>query len=112
VSLTALNLASLDAYVVNIRASYYDETREQIDKLWALNIRKIAVIYQDDAFGKAVLDGVKLALTETQHSAPAALGTFARNTLDIDAGIGEVMPSRPQAVIVVGPYAPVATIIK
>src|SRR5579864_8435480 len=48
--------------IINVRASYYDETREQVDKLWEVNVRKIAVIYQDDPFGKAVLDGVKLAL--------------------------------------------------
>jgi len=50
-------------YVVNVRASYYDEAREQVDNLWnALGMRKIAVFYQDDAFGVAVLEGVKLAL--------------------------------------------------
>jgi branched-chain amino acid transport system substrate-binding protein len=44
--------------IINVRASYYDETREQVDKLWEVNIHKIAVIYQDDPFGKAVLEGV------------------------------------------------------
>src|SRR5262252_6869531 len=52
----------LKRYVINVRASYYDETREQVDKLWDINIRKIGVLYQDDAFGKTVLDGVQLAL--------------------------------------------------
>ena len=98
-------------YVINVRASYYVETREQIDQLWALNIRKIGVIYQNDAFGKTVLDGVKLAL-QKHNSAPVALGTFERNTVNIDAGLKEVMAASPQAVVVVGPYAPVAAIIK
>jgi len=98
-------------YVINVRASYYDETREQIDKLWDINLRKIGVIYQDDAFGKTVLDGVKLAL-QKHGSAPAAQGTFARNTLDIDDGLRSVMAERPQAVVVVGPYSPVAAVVK
>lgn len=98
--------------VINVRASYYDETREQVDRLWEdLDIRKIGVIYQDDAFGKAVLDGVKLAL-EKHHSAPAALGTFQRNTLDVASGMKAVLAEHPQAVILVGPYAPVAEIVK
>ena len=101
----------LKHYVVNVRASYYDETREQIDKLWDVNIRKIAVIYQDDAFGKTVLDGVKLAL-QKHNSAPAGIGTFTRNTLDVDEGIKSAMATRPQGVVVVGPYAPVAAIVK
>src|SRR5271169_6592595 len=97
--------------VINVRASYYDETREQVDKLWEANVHKIGVIYQDDAFGKALLDGVKLAL-QKHNSTPAALGTFERNTLDVDAGLRDVMAARPQAVVVVGPYAPVAAIVK
>jgi branched-chain amino acid transport system substrate-binding protein len=101
----------LKHYVINVRASYYDETREQIDKLWEANLRKIGVIYQDDAFGKTVLDGVKLAL-QKHNSVPVALGTFARNTLDISDGHKAVMSARPQAVVVVGPYSPVAAVVK
>jgi len=101
----------LKHYVINVRASYYDETREQVDKLWDAKVRKIGVIYQDDAFGKAVLDGVRLAL-QRHNSTPAGLGTFVRNTLDIDAGLSDVMAEHPQAVVLVGPYAPVAAIVK
>ena len=101
----------LKHYIINVRASYYDETREQVDRLWEVNVRKIGVIYQNDAFGKAVLEGVKLAL-EKHHSTPAAVGTFERNTLDVDAGLKDVMAAHPQAVVVVGPYAPVAAIVK
>jgi ABC-type branched-subunit amino acid transport system substrate-binding protein len=101
----------LKHYVINVRASYYDETREQVDKLWDVNLRKIAVLYQDDAFGKTVLDGVKLAL-QRHNWTPVALGTFARNTVDIDEGLKAVMAARPQAVVVVGPYSPVAAVVK
>ena len=99
-------------YIINVRASYFDETREQIDGLWtARGVRKIAVLYQDDAFGKAVLDGVQHALAK--HDAkPIALGTFPRNTLDVAQGIKMVREAKPEAVILVGPYAPVAAILK
>lgn len=97
--------------IINVRASYYDETREQVDKLWEVNIRKIAVIYQDDPFGKAVLEGVKLAL-QKHNATPVALGTFVRNTVDVDAGMRDVMASHPQAVVIAGPYAPAAAIVK
>jgi ABC-type branched-subunit amino acid transport system substrate-binding protein len=101
----------LKHYVINVRASYYDETREQVDKLWENNVHKIGVLYQDDAFGKTVLDGVKLAL-QKHNATPVGLGTFARNATDVDAGLREVMIAHPQAVIVVGPYSPVATAVK
>ena len=97
--------------VINVRASYFDETREQVESLWRIHVRKIAVLYQDDAFGKTVLDGVQRALAKHQLS-PAALGTFQRNTVDISAGLKAVRESKPEAVIVVGPYAPVAAVLK
>jgi len=101
----------LKHYIINVRASYYDETREQVDKLWDVNLRKIGVLYQDDAFGKTVLDGVKLAL-QKHNATPVGLGTFARGSLEVDAGLKDVMTARPQAVVVVGPYSPVAAVVK
>lgn len=97
--------------IINVRASYFDETREQVDGLWSRGARKIAVIYQDDAFGKAVLDGIQHALAK-HDSKPAALGTFARNTIDVAAGVKAVREAKPEAVILAGPYAPVAAILK
>ncbi len=42
-------------WIVNVRASYFDETREQIDGMWStLGYKKIGVIYPEDAFGTAV----------------------------------------------------------
>jgi ABC-type branched-subunit amino acid transport system substrate-binding protein len=97
--------------VINVRASYYDETREQVDKLWEQNVRKIGVIYQDDPFGKAVLDGVKLAL-QKHNAAPVGLGTFTRGSVDVAEGLKQVMAAHPQAVVIAGPYAPAAAIVK
>jgi branched-chain amino acid transport system substrate-binding protein len=97
--------------IINVRASYYDETREQVDKLWEVNIHKIGIIYQDDPFGKAVLDGLKLAL-QKHGATPAALGTFMRNTTDINDGLKQLMAARPQAVVIAGPYAAAAAIVK
>jgi ABC-type branched-subunit amino acid transport system substrate-binding protein len=97
--------------VFNLRASYNDETREQVDNLWRAGVRRIAVIYQDDGFGKAILDGVRLALAK--HSAtPAATGSFVRNTLEVAEGVAAVHAAKPEAVVLAGPYAPAAEIVK
>ncbi|MGC1258909.1 MAG: ABC transporter substrate-binding protein, partial [Candidatus Acidiferrales bacterium] len=58
-----------------------------------------------------VLEGVQHALSAHQ-SKPVALGTFPRNTLDIQQGLKTVRAANPEAVILVGPYAPVAAILK
>jgi ABC-type branched-subunit amino acid transport system substrate-binding protein len=99
-------------WVVNVRASYFDETREQIDGLRdALAYKKIGVIYPDDAFGAAVLEGVKEALKA--HSAePAAVASYPRQTSNVGSAITAVRAMHPQAVVVVGPPNTVAPILK
>jgi len=99
-------------YVINVRASYYNEAATMVNNLVdVLGMKKIAVFYQQDAFGNAVLDGVKIALS-AKGMTPVALGTFERNTLDVQAGMDKIKPSQPDAVIMVGPYAPVAEFVK
>lgn len=98
-------------YIFGVRASYNDETREQVDGLWKAGVHKIGVIYQDDAFGNAVLEGVKLAL-QKHGAVPAGLGKFVRNTLDVGKAIQDVHAANPQAVIFASPYAPGAQILK
>src|SRR5271165_6694018 len=59
----------------------------------------------------AVLEGVQNALSK-HEAKPVALGTFARNTLNVEQGLKTVRAANPEAVILVGPYAPVAAILK
>jgi branched-chain amino acid transport system substrate-binding protein len=99
-------------WIVNVRASYFDETREQIDGLWeTLGYKKIAVIYPDDPFGAAVLDGVKAALKD--HGAdPIAMASYQRQTAQVSGAIDTVKAANPEAVVVVGPSNTVAPILK
>lgn len=98
-------------YVVNIRASYGDEAREQVKGARSIGLEKYGVIYQDDAFGVAVLEGVKKAL-KAHNAEPVATGSFPRNTLDVDRAIELVRAGGANAVTIVGPYAPVAEVVK
>jgi branched-chain amino acid transport system substrate-binding protein len=104
--------APLRHWVVNVRASYFDETQEQIDGLWnTLGYNKIGVIYPEDAFGTAVLEGAKAALT-VHGAAPVATGSYQRQTAQVDGAIGTVRAANPDAVVVVGPSNTVAPIVK
>jgi branched-chain amino acid transport system substrate-binding protein len=68
-------------WVINVRASYFDETREQVDGLLkTLQYRKIGVIYPDDAFGEAVLQGVETAL-KANGAQPAETASYVRRGL-------------------------------
>jgi branched-chain amino acid transport system substrate-binding protein len=99
-------------WVVNVRASYFDETREQIDGLWEkLGYRKIGVIYPEDAFGAAVLEGVKVAL-KAHGAEPIAVGSYQRQTAQVGGAVDTVKAANPEAVVVVGPSNTVAPILR
>jgi len=99
-------------YVVNIRSSYFQETEAWIDHLVKdLAISKIATLYQDDAFGLAGLEGVQRAMAKRNMSLVAE-GTFKRNTTAVKSALLDIMKARPEAVVTVAPYKPVAEFIK
>ena len=99
-------------WIVNVRASYYDETREQMEGLWdKLGYRKIGVIHPEDAFGAAVLGGVKEALN-AKGAEPVAVASYERQTANVGGAIDTVRAAQPQAVVVVGPPNTVAPILK
>lgn len=96
----------------NFRASYDDEAELLVDQFTkVLGAKKIGVFYQDDGFGLAVLSGTEKALKKRGMEV-AVKGTFQRNTLSVKAGLATIMGAAPDAVIMVGPYAPVAAFIK
>ena len=102
----------LRRWIINVRASYFDETREQIDGLWGtLGFKKVGVIYPDDAFGAAVLDGVKAAL-KNHGAEPVAAASYQRQTAQVGGAIDTVRAANPEAVVVVGPSNTVAPILK
>ena len=101
----------LHHYVFNVRASYLDETREQVDGLWGLGMKRVAVIRADDAFGDAVLLGVQTAL-KRYSAETAAVASFPRETGNVEPAVTAVKAANPDAVILVGSYAPVADIIR
>ncbi len=104
--------APYNRYVVNVRGSYYQETEAWVEHLTKdLGISKIAILYQDDAFGLAGLEGVKIALAKRNMSLVAS-GTFKRNTTAVKSALLDIMKGEPQAVVTVGPYKPIAEFVK
>src|SRR5260370_9426447 len=99
-------------WVVNVRASYFDETREQIEGMWGtLGYKKIGGIYPEDAVGGAVLEGVKAAL-KTNGAERVAAASYQRQTAQAGSAIDTVRAANPEAVVIVGPANTVAPILK
>jgi ABC-type branched-subunit amino acid transport system substrate-binding protein len=98
--------------VVNVRASYFQETEAMVEHLTKdLGASKIAIMYQDDAFGQAGLAGVKRAL-EKRRMQLAGEGTFERNTVAVKGALLAIKKAEPDAVIMVAPYKPAAEFIR
>jgi ABC-type branched-subunit amino acid transport system substrate-binding protein len=97
--------------VFHVRASYYDETALIVKQLTTLGLKKIAVFYQNDAYGKAGLEGVTRAL-KAQNLAPVALGTVERNTVDVAQAVMDIAPKMPEAVVQISAYKSCAAFIR
>jgi branched-chain amino acid transport system substrate-binding protein len=103
--------APVTRQVFNVRASYDDEAETLVAHFLAKGAKTVAVFYQDDGFGQAVLSGTDKALKK-RSMAIAARSTFQRNTLAVKAGLAALLEAKPDAVVMVGPYAPLAAFIK
>ena len=97
--------------VVNLRASYFQETAEMVARLVEdIGIQRIAVLHQDDSFGRAGYQGVILALAQRDME-PVSIGVYPRNTTAIKTALLDLRQGEPEAVILVGAHEPVATLI-
>jgi len=98
-------------YVVNLRASYYQETEEMVERLTTdLGFSRIAILYQDDSYGQAGLTGVVRAL-DRRGMALAGEGTYVRNTVAVKRALLNLRSDNPQAVIIIGAYGAAAQFI-
>ncbi|WP_140635718.1 ABC transporter substrate-binding protein [Methylibium rhizosphaerae] len=98
-------------WVFHVRASYYDETALIVKQLTSLGLRKIAVFYQNDAYGKAGLEGVRRALRPLGLE-PVALGTVERNTVEVAKAVADIAPSKPDGVVQIGAYKACAAFVR
>ena len=98
--------------VLNLRASYYQETEEIVARLTGdLGVTRIAVLYQDDSFGRAGYRGVRLAL-DRRAMQPVSIGLYPRNTTAVKTALLDLQRGEPEAVIMIGAYQPVAALIR
>ena len=97
--------------IFHVRASYYDETALIVRQLVNLGIKKIAVFHQNDAYGKAGLDGVNKALAE--HKLPlAGAATVERNSVDVAAAVEKLVAAKPDAVVQIAAYGASAAFVR
>ena len=97
--------------IINVRASYNQETEEMVARLTEdLGITRIGVMYQNDSFGRAGYRGVLSALARRDME-PVSIGIYPRNTTAVKTALLDLRQGNPEAVISIGAYEPVASLI-
>ena len=97
--------------IVNLRSSYNQETEEIVARLITdRGVERIAVMFQDDSFGRAGYRGVLQAL-DRRDMEPVAIGLYPRNTTAVRTAFLDLRQGDPEAVVLVGAYKPVAALI-
>lgn len=97
---TALRDPARFRYLFFTRASYADETEKMVEQLVSTGVKDIAIVYQDDPFGKAGLQAAGDALARRKLK-PAAVGAFNIARLEETAAAAEaVLKGQPAAIII------------
>lgn len=87
--------------IFHIRASYTDETARMVEHLHTIGLRRFAVMYQDDPFGKSGLAGAESALSRLGLKAVATGGYDRTRPEEVDAAVAAIAPASPDAIIMV-----------
>ena len=98
-------------WIFHVRAGYADETEHMVQQVTTLGMTRIAVMYQDDGFGKAGLEGVQKALAKRKLTLSVA-APYERNTDKVDEAVRQVKASDAQAVIMISVNKSTSAFIK
>ena len=97
--------------VINLRASYAQETETMVGLFVdQRGLDRIGVLYQDDSFGRTGYNGARDALAR-RGLEPVGVGLYPRNTTAIKTALLDLSVSDPEAIILIGAYEPVGTLI-
>lgn len=98
-------------WIFHLRAGYADEAEHMVQQATTLGLRRIAVMYQDDGFGQAGLEGVRKALAKRELTLSVAAG-YERNTDKVEEAARRIKESDAQAVIMISINKPTAAFVR
>ncbi|HKW36783.1 MAG TPA: ABC transporter substrate-binding protein [Burkholderiales bacterium] len=101
----------VNRYIFNVRASYYDETEKIVEQLVSTGNHRIAVFYQDDAYGQAGLKGVQIAMDRRKLKI-AALGKVERNTVKVEDAVRTINAAEPDGVVMISAYTSITEFVR
>ena len=97
--------------VVNLRVSYLQESEAWIQYLESIGKKRIAVFFQDDAFGRSGAQAVRDALSK-RGMLIVARGSYARSLTAVASAVFDIRKAAPDAVVLIGTNRPIASFIR
>jgi ABC-type branched-subunit amino acid transport system substrate-binding protein len=94
--------ARVSPVLFHLRASYGDEMYKIVEHQTTLGIKDIAIVYQDDNFGKSGLKGLETAMMNLFGMKPAVVVPIDPAKLDatsLAAKVSELAKAKPSAVV-------------
>jgi ABC-type branched-subunit amino acid transport system substrate-binding protein len=101
----------MNPYLFHTRASFQDETNKIVEYLATIGVKRIAIFYQADGFGK---DG---QLASERALKRIGLGVVAQggvepNSIEVGKAVTEIARAQPQAVIMYTLFKPAVEFVK
>ena len=98
--------------VINVRASYFQETEEMAARLSQdLGLDTVSIFYQDDSYGRAGLAGLRRAV-EIYGMEIREEVSYPRNTEAVKLALLDLRRAGAEAVVIIGAYQPASTMIR
>ena len=97
--------------VFNVRAGYADEVEKIVEHLGVRGIDKVAVVYQNNSFGKDGLNSLVDALSKRQQKIHAS-ASIENDASDAAKAAQKLVDSKPKAVLLVTSGKPSSEFIK
>lgn len=102
----------VNPHLFHIRASYTDETAKMVEHLHTIGLRRFAVMYQNDGFGKSGLAGAEQAIARLGLRLVASGHYDRAKPEEVDEAVKAIAPANPDAVIMVSVNRASAAFIK
>jgi ABC-type branched-subunit amino acid transport system substrate-binding protein len=98
-------------WIFHVRAGYAAEAEHMVKQLNTLGIDRVALLYQDDGFGRSGQAGVEAALSRRGQKVVAS-ATYDRVTGNVDTAVQQILAAKAQAVIMIAVNKPAAAFVR
>ena len=85
--------------VLNVRASYPEEADRLVEHLATIGLKRIAVVYQNNSFGKEVLQAAEASMKRYRLD-KVAVASVQNDASDAEAAAKTIVAANPEAVLI------------